>query len=939
MKKTLFITFSFTIFFCLFFTNLQYGSIHHSENLAFLIKYEYPGSDAETIEKLIATEVENRLFQIENISEVKSTSQMNQTSITATFNSNADFSSTYLNISEIIDQLKHILPSDIPTPVIMCTESNIDPIICIAFNTTKEAILQIKAYFNSIEGVAEVHISGQEKSPITIQFDDEKLAQLNLLPTQLTYLIQQFNKQDISIRPSESEEFTYFNFNNILNEKDLRNLKIPVNNSFIPLSEIAQIQRMPVPVSELVLLNNTQTTLLTIKPDSNSNWIKISNKTNQLLKQKDISCFNPIIIYDEGKNEKQSFSSALLNLIILFFILTFVVFLVYKNSILTVICPFILLLTIIWTFGTFSFLSIPITSQIISSLSFALGLIIDIPIFIISSSQNNIPRNFKSFISNIIKELLFSQITTIIVLLGLLILKDTYYDFYIFSISILYMIIYSTVITLLLIPVILKCPANKYHTITKSLFEKIQTKTINFSYIFFVIISITAIFSSLLLLSLIPKEINLYTNDKILSLTIDYPPEESISNIQKNLSPYLEKLKIIKEINYTKTKISKGHSEIEIIFNSKPNQTTLNNIDSLTSCITYGTVHFSQNKAQQYKQLQLGISGWEHEKCQNYVIELSKILLSNPSIKNVILNFKDPEKQILFKPDPHQLITKNININAIGQNLRVILNGIVVTKIFIENKEEDILLKSNISNLLSKLMSQNLSIEDSIKSISSIGNFITTNSSTIRNKINGTPCSYFTVEYTGDFNTILNLINDAFYDLPHETGYIIQTPLLYKNFEANYNNLTLILITCIIFLFIFIHATTESLKKTLYIFLSIPILLVIPLFVTFISNNKLNLGVLNGLILICGIGINNTIISLSNRNTKISKFETLLITTITTILSSSSQLFIDADKMTRSLSMTMIIGTITSFILAIILLLTKTDLNKKKPGSYLLSHN
>ncbi|MCQ2600816.1 MAG: efflux RND transporter permease subunit [Treponema sp.] len=302
--RNIFIIIIISLFLSFSIKFLKFTNTSNFNNLIFLIKYEYYGIDSQHIEQLITIPLEEELYALENVIELKSTSQLNQSITTITFNSDAKYDSTYLAIRKITEHFSNSLPEEVQPCKILISHTENSNIICTSFNCTKKDLEKYKQDFENIQGVSEVVINGQEDNNVIIEFSNLELANLKLTTTDIKRAVQNNNQNDIAIRQITSNSITRLSFNNKIEDiADLTNINIITDDRIIPLNKISKIYYGKYPDSDIFLINNTETSLLNLKMDSDANLISVSHHLKQILNKTNLASFEPVIIYDSGNEQ------------------------------------------------------------------------------------------------------------------------------------------------------------------------------------------------------------------------------------------------------------------------------------------------------------------------------------------------------------------------------------------------------------------------------------------------------------------------------------------------------------------------------------------------------------------------------------------------------------------------------------------------------------
>ncbi|AOV07166.1 efflux RND transporter permease subunit [Sporosarcina ureilytica] len=146
----------------------------------------YPGATPDQVADDISEPLEKAVANVNGVSSVSSTSYQNASSLQVEFTFGTDMEKAE---SEVEEAIKHIqLPENAMDPNVGRISINAFPVIAVSVSDsdasleelTKKVEDALVPSIESIEGVASASISGQQIEEISLKFDKEKMASLNL---------------------------------------------------------------------------------------------------------------------------------------------------------------------------------------------------------------------------------------------------------------------------------------------------------------------------------------------------------------------------------------------------------------------------------------------------------------------------------------------------------------------------------------------------------------------------------------------------------------------------------------------------------------------------------------------------------------------------------------------------------------------------------------
>ena len=189
------------------------------------VETTYPGATAAIMESQITQPLEESLAGIEGIELMSSTSRPEQSQVSVKFRLTRNPDEAANDVRDRVARVRGMLPSEIDEPVISKVEADAQPIIYLAFSSSRHTPLEVTDYadrfvkdrLQNIDGVANVRIFGERRYAMRLWIDRARLAAYGLTVQEVETALRQQNVEIPSGRIESAErEFT------VLAETDLR---------------------------------------------------------------------------------------------------------------------------------------------------------------------------------------------------------------------------------------------------------------------------------------------------------------------------------------------------------------------------------------------------------------------------------------------------------------------------------------------------------------------------------------------------------------------------------------------------------------------------------------------------------------------------------------------------------------------------------------------
>ena len=364
----------------------------------------YPGANASEIETNITRVLEDNLNTVNNLKKLTSKSQDNVSMITVEFEYGSDLNEGANEIRDVVSRVQSMLPDDVDYPTIFKFSTSMMPVMMLAI-TAEESypalnkILDDKLVnvLNRVDGVGAVSVMGAPEREVQVNVDPQKLEAYNLTVEQLGQIIA---AENVNI-PSGTIDIG----NNTFNVKadgefalsdELR--KVVVSNvgaRTIMLSDVAEIRDTLEKSTMDERVNGRRGVRVMFQKQSGANTVNIVREIQKRLPaiQKTLPRDVEMQLIFEGSQEITDAIGSLSETIMYAFIFVVLVVMVFLGRwratfIICMTIPVSLICSFIYLYATGSTLNI----ISLSSLSIAIGMVVDDAIVVLENITTHIER-------------------------------------------------------------------------------------------------------------------------------------------------------------------------------------------------------------------------------------------------------------------------------------------------------------------------------------------------------------------------------------------------------------------------------------------------------------------------------------------------------------------------------------------------------------------
>ncbi|MBP3709571.1 MAG: efflux RND transporter permease subunit [Treponema sp.] len=926
--------------------HIEIGEIRDARYTVFSIRFDYYGMDAHQIERLITIPLEEKIMPLSGLVELRSSVEYSKSVTTAYFNKNINRKNCYLSIRNEVDDLYNKLPNDVQKPRITTSASTDKAVMCIAFSSATDNSrawieANLKKDFEAIEDVSDVIVAGGTTDEIHVLFDTAKVAALNQNPATLATVITDGNSVNAGaiLRTAFCNEKIVFD-TRLHKLDDMRALPIKADESYTTLEYVAAVENGTRTNEEIVRINGEACVTMSVLSSSNGNSMRISKECRALLEQSSVPHSSWNILYDNGevlsKMTARVFSALMQSFICIILIIPF-----FFNSIRVLMLDILFLIVCsTWTLGFLHIAGYALNQHTIAGISIALGLVSDAAFVINETAFASDAVHYVEKIQKILPAIVAAALTTIIVLVPLYFLEYIVPGIRTVSITVGIMIINSVLLAAMFYPCFLSSTIQEsLPVIPKSLYKKISLGYYRASYfacergkkhtlLVYIIMAVLPV----ILFFLSEKNISAEKNNNVIYAAVEFESDKCKEAIDEEIAQLIKTLVQKLGVTFVRTEARKGCAEIEIGFDEKKltESEIASYVLSLSPMLHDGFLYVPGAETKRNKTahaIELCVVGDEITQCMKYAEAASQMLYRTGMYDSVVLNFKNPETIVMFRPS-HELLHMNaLTVEQIASMLRWMMFGPVADKWFQNSTETDIRIRGiNMENAtLMQVENLYVPVVNGGIRLGTLGTFIQKAGQGKIYRKDGRRAAFFTVEISGNgLDVAVKKTKTALNMIEFEKGYGISFPREVEQMAHQYRTLITVLVISILGVFILLVALTENFLHSCIVVSLIPTSLLLPVLLRFICYTPLEMGDITGMVMLSGVTVNNAIYIISSARKRAifkmrEKIASILVTSLTSIAGALPLLFSNSSGFSKQLAFFMVWGVVNSLVVSVVL--------------------
>lgn len=372
-----------------------------------IVLVTYPGASAEDVENNVVKPLESALSTVSDLKKLTSTSKENTAIVSVEFNWGIDLDDAVNDMRDKIEMIKSFLPDGCSNPMILKLSTDMMPITIISATADESTAALYKILddgvanpLNRINGVGSVSISGAPKREIVINCDPTKLEAYNLTVEQIGSMIAYENVSTPGGSIDIGSQTYSLRMEGELKESQELNDIVVANygGKTIFLKDVATVRDSVQEKAQESFVNGRKGATIVVQKQTGANSVDVMEKIRAELPKiqknlpKDIQLQEVMNTTDNIENSIASLVETFV-LACLFVVIVVLFFLGEWRAtiIIMVTIPVALIASFIYLFITGN--TINIIS--LSSISIALGMVVDDAIVVLENVTTHIERGSK----------------------------------------------------------------------------------------------------------------------------------------------------------------------------------------------------------------------------------------------------------------------------------------------------------------------------------------------------------------------------------------------------------------------------------------------------------------------------------------------------------------------------------------------------------------
>jgi len=350
-----------------------------------------PGANPETMASSVATPLERQFSTIAGLSSVSSTSTLGSTQITLQFDLRRDIDAAAQDVQTAIAAASRQLPIGMPNPPTLKKVNPADqPIMYLRVASSTLPLSKVNEFadtliaqrLSTINGVAQVLVTGEQKYAVRVQLDPSALASRAIGLDDVVNSLQRGNVN----QPVGTLYGVHRNYivqaNGQLTDADAYKSLIVVyrNGAPVLLKDLGNIVDSVENSRLASFYNGQQVVTLTIQRQPGTNTVEVVDSIRRLLpsfRQQLPASVALDVLYDRSDSIRESVNDVQFSLLLAMALVVLVIFLFLRNVRATIIPTFALPTSIVFTFAVMYLLGFSLDNLSLMALTLSVGFVVD----------------------------------------------------------------------------------------------------------------------------------------------------------------------------------------------------------------------------------------------------------------------------------------------------------------------------------------------------------------------------------------------------------------------------------------------------------------------------------------------------------------------------------------------------------------------------------
>ncbi|MGC9365769.1 MAG: efflux RND transporter permease subunit [bacterium] len=347
----------------------------------------YSGASPEIVEREVTTRIEEAVYGIKGVMDVKSVSTEGKSLVTVYFHRSSDVDASLLQLREKLDAAYWSFPDQAERPNIMTTGPSSQPIMGIWVKGDRDLISEVVTRrLEQLEGVSEARIIGLTDKQIRVTINPELTDAYGISPEEIKQTLESYN---ISMPIGMVREGSYsFPIRFVVSTQEVDQVKnLPLQQGRYLIGDIAVVEEVEGEQTSSIYYNGEKGYFIEIYREWNTNAVRVSDRVSGIIEELkgDYPDLEFQVTFDDAKFIIQSIKEIIFSLIIGGLLAFIALFMFTGNRRVPLILAVSMPLSIVPAFFCFYLGKISVNTMTLAGLALAVGMLVDASIVVLEN--------------------------------------------------------------------------------------------------------------------------------------------------------------------------------------------------------------------------------------------------------------------------------------------------------------------------------------------------------------------------------------------------------------------------------------------------------------------------------------------------------------------------------------------------------------------------
>ncbi|PAQ13074.1 MFS transporter [Bacillaceae bacterium SAOS 7] len=875
----------------------------------------YEGASPTEVVEKVTKPLEESLSTLPGINNITSTTREGSNLLLLEFSWSTKIDDIQSDVLQRIDRTP--IPDEASKPQFFKFDPSQFPIIQLSLQSTdnqgnlEKLASELEKDLTTVEGVANVSVTGSLDKEVKIELNEEKLEEYNLAQSDVVQLIQANN---ISL-PGDTVESNGMSLttrivSQLTSIDEIKQLVLtvdPLDGEEITVGDVASVELKEKDTGTITRANQNPAILLSVLQQADANTAEVSTqfqkKLNELLKEDRYKNIEADVLFDQGDYIRLSIGNIGNSLLLggVFAMLVLFVFLrnVKSPLIIGVAIPY----SVIVTFVLMYFADFDLNIMTLGALALGIGMLVDNAIVVIENIYRHLSmgKDSKQAARDGAKEvggaITASTLTTVAVFLPVVFISGILGQiFKEFALTISFSLLASLVVALTVIPMMasrwLKAPetnAQKEQTPVMSRFEKAIRWSLNHRFLVLAI-SFVLLVGGAFGLTTVGSQFLPPTDEGFFNMRVELENGTSLQETNRVMEAVENELEKQKDVDVFVSLIGSTQEDsfrgtgstnvaelyVKLAPLEKRDRSVFAFVDDIKKDVITAAENVNQTAEVTFnlqsasgtspQTLTFNVRDMSKERLDEAVQKIEAAVKDIDEITEITTNREETVKEIQITVDREKALEAGLAPAQIAAIVNDATRGVIATQIINKNDEVQMVkvqydqtVTKNIDNLKSLLVK---TPSGNFMKLQELADIQIQQGPVSIQRINQQEAVQFTAMYTSDTN--LGAISKKVDEKIAELDLSDETKITFSGdrdlLESSIDDMVMALLLAIVLIYIVMAAQYESFKYPFVIMFTVPLMVVGVSIALTVTRTPLSIPAVIGVLILAGIVVNNAIV-------------------------------------------------------------------------------